>query len=220
MLFRALEPLVGHRGDGAGSRSRSARAPRSASTHQRPGTPGGSLRHHAHARQRMRSHLAQFWVVDWRRRLSREKYPSHSAHWYQQGSRPSRCGTSLRETGSFPEEKRQPETKVRVRDLTNGCTLSLGSNARKAAPVKAFGRTVGHDSEGSARERPGKSVAPFFRIPQRNESSDSAGARVRWFAPFRASLVASDDSGRDYAGALAGSEWPPRPRRLWLLPTS
>jgi hypothetical protein len=29
-----------------------------------------------------------------------------------------------------------------------------------------------------------------FRIPQRNESSDSAGARVRWFAPFRASVVA------------------------------
>jgi hypothetical protein len=31
---------------------------------------------------------------------------------------------------------------------------------------------------------------PFSSIPQRNESSDEVGARVRWFAPFRASFVA------------------------------
>jgi len=48
---------------------------------------------------------------------------------------------------------------------------------------------------------------PFFSIPQRNESSDLVGARVRWFASFRASFVALTLLLALTPGFLPSREW-------------
>ncbi len=128
-----------HRGDGAGTKNRSARTAGFDSPHQRPGTawpkpsaspapattaailprplPACGLETTASAPKTSKSPPA----------LASAKQPS------------GRCGTYWQETPSSPDEKRRPETNHRP-DLTNGCTLSLGSNARKTALLKAFDR--------------------------------------------------------------------------------
>jgi hypothetical protein len=87
---------------------------------------------------------------------------------------------------SSPKERLQPG--IETRDLTNGCRLSLGSNARKALPVKAFDKLPATPQIVAKEEAIVRFV--FTASPDGTRHLRTLGARLLRFTPFRVVALA------------------------------